>query len=137
MGKFAKVTLIALALLLLRVEVSGAQQASEFTIKEAGPSFSESDRALIHDYYKRIHSATAPGSLDRSNLPIEIEKILVPGGRVPLHYEKKLQAIPEPLKRRLSLITGNYAYYKLGKHVLLVHKATLDIADAVRNAGWE
>ena len=126
--KILRLSLLALLLLLLLVQVSGAQTAR--------PAMTGSDRAAINEYFKHIHASTAPGSIDRSELPLAVEQSLAPGGRVPLQYEKKLQRIPEALRSQLSLTSGEYEYYMLGKHVFLARKKTLEIADIVRNAGW-
>jgi hypothetical protein len=128
-SKILKIFLLAVVLLLLLAELGGAQSSR--------PAFTEADRTLVNSYYKEIHARTAPGSIDRTEMPLAVEQSLVAGGRVPLQYEKKLQRVPDALRSRLSLISGDYEYYMLGKHVLLVHKRTLDIADAVRNAGWD
>lgn len=120
--------LLAVVLSSLLAQVSSAQADR--------PAFSEPDRAAITAYFKNVHASTAPGSIDRTDLPLAVEQSLAPGGRVPLQYEKKLQRIPEALRSQLSLISGGYEYYMLGKHVLLVRKGTLEVADIVRNAGW-
>jgi hypothetical protein len=124
-----KLILLALVLLLLLAQLSGAQTQR--------PSFSESDRAAINAYFKGVHTKTAPGSIDRTELPLPIEQSLVSGGRVPLQYEKRLARLPEALRAQLSLLPGGYESFMLGKHVLLVKRGTLEIADVVRNAGWD
>ena len=127
--KVLKLALLALVLMLLLSQVSGAQTAK--------PAFTESDRAAINVYFKNIHANTAPGSIDRTELPLAVEQSLAPGGRVPLQYGKRLQRIPEALRSQLSLISGDYEYYMLGKHVLLARKGTLAVSDIVRNAGYK
>jgi hypothetical protein len=123
-----KLALLATILLLLIAWIGGAQ--------DRGPVFSDSDRVLINDYFKHLHASTAPGSIDRSEMPLAVEQSLVAGGRVPLQYQKRLQRVPEALRKDLSLVSGAYEYYVLGRHVLLVRKDTLEITDIVRNAGW-
>ncbi len=126
--KILKLALLTLLLMLLLSQVSGAQTK---------PAFTESDRAAINVYFKTIHANTAPGSIDRTELPLAVEQSLAPGGRVPLQYEKRLQRVPEALRSQLSLISGDYEYYMLGKHVLLARKGTLAVSDIVRNAGYK
>ena len=75
----------------------------------------------------------APGSLDRSSFSVGVEKALVPGSHVPMQLQKDLEPLPAKLESELSQITGGYARYKLGLHVVLVKKADLEIKDILKN----
>jgi hypothetical protein len=120
-----KVALFVAVTLVLLVSVSLAQ--------ESKPVFSAKDRQLIEDYYNHLIGTLAPGSLDRSPFPLGIEKSLVAGSHVPMQLEKDLQPLPAKLESQLTLITGDYGRYKLGRHVVLVKKADLSITDILKN----
>ena len=50
-----------------------------------------------------------------------------------MQLEGQLEPLPKKLESQLGLITGDYGRYTLGRHVLLVKKADLAIADILRN----
>ena len=97
------------------------------------PVFSAKDRELIEAYYNHLLGTLAPGSLDRTPFPLGVEKALVAGSHVPMQLEKDLQLLPAKLESQLSQITGDYARYTLGRHVVLVRKSDLTIADILKN----
>jgi hypothetical protein len=107
--------------------------ASTSSPQESKPVFTANDRQLIEAYYKHLVGTLAPGSLDRSPFPIGVEKALVAGSHVPMQLEKDLQLLPANLESQLSVITGDYGRYKLGRHVVLMRKADLAIADILKN----
>src|SRR5437867_353299 len=82
------------------------------------------------DYLVR---ALAPGSLDRSAFPLGVEQSLVAGSHEPMQLEKDLKPLPAKLESQLTAITGDYARYTLGRHVVLVHKTDLAITDIIKN----
>ena len=140
---------IAGAVLLVFVVSSAAVAQQKKTKSEKPPAphfvlgnapkvvFSDHDREAIHKYYKSILGTLAPGSVtDRTPLPLEIDRELVPGKQIPSHYEKRLELLPNALEAQLSGITGDLARYKLGRHVILAKRATLEIVDMVRDVGW-
>ena len=98
-----------------------------------GPTFSAKDRELIEAYYSHLIGTLAPGSLDRSAFPLGVEKALVTGSHVPMQLEKELEPLPAKLESQLSQLTGDYGRYTLGRHVVLVKKADLAIADILKN----
>ena len=97
------------------------------------PEFNAKDRQTIETYYNRLIGTLAPGSVDRSPFPLGIEKALVAGSHVPMQLEKDLEPLPAKLESQLSQITGDYGRFKLGRHVVLVKKADLEIADIIKN----
>lgn len=97
------------------------------------PVFSAKDRQLIEAYYNHLIGTLAPGSLDRSSFEPGIETALARGSTVPMQLEKALQPLPGKLDLQLSQITGNYARYTLGRHVVLVRKGDLAIGDIIKN----
>jgi hypothetical protein len=107
--------------------------ASVSTGEDKKPAFSAKDRELITDYYNHLIGTLAPGSLDRSAYPLAVEKALVISSHVPMQLEKELEALPPKLELQLSQITGDYGRYKLGRHVVLIKKADLTIADIIKN----
>jgi len=125
MSRIWKVGLLLTAVLLLIVRITAAQ--------ETKPSFSLKDRELIEAYYNHLLGTLAPGSVDRSPFPLGVEKALVAGSHVPMQLEKMLQPLPSKLESQLTPVTGDYGRYTLGRHVVLIRKADLAIADILKN----
>jgi hypothetical protein len=121
----AKVALIVAAALLVLANISFAQAKK--------PVFTAKDHELIETYYNHLVGTLAPGSLDRSSFDPNIEKALTVGSHVPMQFGKDLEPLPAKLEGQLSQITGEYGRYKLGRHVVLVKKADLEITDIIRN----
>jgi hypothetical protein len=101
--------------------------------QDTKPTFSAQDRQAIESYYKHFVGTLAPGSLDRSTFSLGVEKALTVGSHVPMQLEKDLEPLPAKLDSQLSQITGDYRRFTLGRHVVLVKKADLEIADIIRN----
>ena len=120
-----KATLFIAAILLLTASLA-------FT-EETSPVFTAKDRELIGAYYNHLIGTLAPGSLDRTPFALGIEKALVAGSHVPMQLEKDLEPLPVKLESQLSQITGDYGRYTLGRHVVLVKKTDLTIADILKN----
>jgi len=125
MSRAWKVTLLLAAAWLLLAGNSLAQ--------ESKPVFTPKDRERIEAYYNHLIGTLAPGSLDRTPFPLGVEKTLAAGSHVPMQLEKELQPLPAKLESQLSPITGDYGRYTLGRHVVLVKKADLAIADILKN----
>jgi hypothetical protein len=125
MSRAWKIALLVIAIVLLIASFSVAQEST--------PAFSVNDRKLIETYYNQLIGTLAPGSLDRSPFPLGVEKALVVGSHVPMQLEKELEPLPAKLESQLTLITGDYGRYTLGRHVVLVKKADLAIADIMKN----
>jgi hypothetical protein len=128
-----KIALILAVILLFVFSISLAWSAPQKPDNANFPTFSAKDRQLIETYYSHIIGTLAPGSLDRSSFGPGIEAVLAPGSHVPMQFEKDLQPLPPKLDLQLSQITGDYARYTLGRHVVLVRKADLTIADILKN----
>ena len=124
MARIWKVALLVTAIMLLFASFSSAQTK---------PGFSPKDRELIEAYYLHVVGTLAPGSLDRSPFPLEIEKALIPGSHVPLQLEKELEPLPAKLESQLTQLTGEFGRYTLGRHVVLIRKADLTVADIMKN----
>lgn len=125
MSRAWKVALLLTVAVMFLASISLAQ--------ETKPAFSVKDRELIEAYYNHLIGTLAPGSLDRSPFPLGIEKALVAGSHVPMQLEKELKPLPAKLESQLGPPTGGYERYKLGRHVVLVNKADLEIADIIKN----
>ena len=128
-----KIALILAVILLLVFSVSLAFSAPQKSDAPKLPLFSAKDHQLIEDYYNHVIGEIAPGSLNRSPFPLGIEAALAPGSHVPMQLEKDLQPLPVKLDQQLSQITGDYARYILGRHVVLVRKGDLAIGDIIKN----
>jgi hypothetical protein len=127
---------IALALaviLLFTMSISPAWSAPQTSAAEKLPVFSAKDRRIIAEYYNHLLGTLAPGSVDRSPFPLGIEEALAPNSHVPMQLEKDLQLLPRKLDSQLSQITGDYARYTLGRHVVLVRKSDLAIGDIIKD----
>jgi hypothetical protein len=120
-----KVSLLLTAALMLMATIASSQAVKP-------PTFTAQDRELIETYYKRIIGTLAPGSLDRSPLPLGVEQALVVGSRVP-QLKSGLELLPAKLESQLSTISSDYGRYKLGRHVLLLRKDNFEIADILKN----
>jgi hypothetical protein len=128
-----KIALILAVILLLAFSISLAWGAPQSSNEAKLPTFSAKDRQLIETYYSHVIGTLAPGSIERSPFGLGVETALAPGSHVPMQLEKDLQPLPSKLDLELSQITGEYARYTLGRHVVLVRKADLAIGDIIKN----
>jgi len=126
MSRTAKLALLLLLVLLLGTVIALSQVANS-------PTFSAKDRELIEAYYNHVIGTLAPGSLDRSEFPLAVEKALMAGSHVPMQLEKDLEPLPAKLESQLTQITGDYGRYTLGRHIVLIKKGDLTIADILKN----
>src|SRR5262249_36099777 len=129
MSRVWKMVLLVTIVVLLMADLAGAQATR--------PAFNAKDRELVESYYNHVVGTLAPGTLDRSPFPLEVEKALVAGSHVPMQLEKEFERLPAKLESQLAPITGDYARYKLGPHVVLVKKADLEIADILKNVAFK
>src|SRR5437016_2475855 len=133
MSRAWKVALLVALVLLFGMVVSLAWSAPQKADESQMPVFNVKDHKLIEDYYNHLVGTLAPGSLDRSEFPLGVEESLAAGSRVPMQLEKDLKALPAKLESQLGVVTGDYARYTLGRHVVLVRKNDLKIADIIKN----
>jgi hypothetical protein len=133
MSRAWKIALLIAVILLFAMIVAVAWSAPQKSDTTNMPVFSAKDRQIIQTYYDKLVGTLAPGSLDRSPFPLAVEEALVPGSHVPMQYEKDLQPLPAKIERQLTQITGEYKRYTLGRHVVLVRKSDLAIADIMKN----
>jgi hypothetical protein len=97
------------------------------------PKFTAQDRQFIEAYYTHIIGTLAPGSLDRSSFPPEVERTLVVGGHIGMGLENELERLPDKLESQLSAVVRSYGCYRLGRHIILMKKEDLVIADILKN----
>jgi hypothetical protein len=126
--RFALILLALAALMLVVTSVVG--HAQEKPVK-----FTLEDRKAIDTFYTHLYGEIAPGALDRKDYSTEIEKVLKPGGKVPMQLEKELEWLPAELEKKLVAPPGGYLHYKLGRHVLIMRRSDLYIADIVKDVG--
>ena len=114
--------------------------ASVVSVVQARPqpkvAFTPAEREAVHEYYKHVLGTLAPASLDRTGFPYEIERELVAGAKLSSKLEKELAPLPKELESMLSQRSGDYRYYKLRRHVILLRQPDNVIADIVKDAGW-
>jgi hypothetical protein len=133
MSRAWKIALALAVILLFMLSISLAWSAPQNTTGEKLSVFSAKDRQIIAEYYNHLLGTLAPGSVDRSPFPLGIEEALASNSHVPMQLEKDLQPLPRKLDSQLSQITGDYARYTLGRHVILVRKSDLAIGDIIKN----
>ena len=127
-----KIVVILTAILILAFSVALAWSSPQ---TESPRVFTPAERDTIQAYYLHLMGTLAPGSINRTPFPPNIEKALAAGSHVPMQMEKDLMPLPSELEAKLVPLTGDYGRYKLGNHVLLVRMADLSIVDVIRNAG--
>ena len=133
MSRAWKIALLVLVVLLFGMVVSLAWSAPQKADEPKMPVFSVKDHKVIEEYYVHLVGTLAPGSLDQSEFPLGVEQSLVSGSHLPMQLEKDLKPLPAKLESQLAQMTGDYGRYTLGRHVVLVRKSDLAIADIIRN----
>ena len=133
MSRAWKIALVSAVILLFAMSLSLAWSAPQSADAQKLPVFSAKDRQIIESYYNHLLGTLAPGSINRSAFPLGVESALAPNSHVPMQLEKDLQPLPRSIELQLSQITGDYARYTLGRHVLLVRKSDLAIGDIIKN----
>lgn len=128
MSRVWKLTLfLTVVLIMMSIATVSVSQTSKL------PKFTAQDREQIEAYYKHLIGTLAPGSLDRSSFPPEVERSLVVGGHLSMGLDKELERLPDKLESQLSQVARSYGCYKLGRHVILMNKEDRVIADILRN----
>ena len=133
MSRAWKIALLVAVILLFAMTISLAWSAPQKSDESKMPAFSPKDHQLIEAYYNALLAELAPGSIDRSEFALGVEKALAVGSHVPMQFEKDLKPLPGKLESRLTQITGDYGRYTLGRHVVLVRKGDLAIGDIIKN----
>ena len=133
MSRAWKIAIMLTVILLFALVATLAWSAPQSRDELRMPAFTDKDHKLIDDYYLHLVGALAPGSLDRSAFSLGIEQSLAAGSHVPMQLERDLKPLPPKLETQLSQLTGEYGRYTLGRHIVLVRKGDLAIADIIKN----
>lgn len=90
--------------------------------------FSDHDRLLIEDYYKKKRKGLPPGLAKRNGLPPGLARrdTLPPG----LQYDP----LPAELEARLTRLPSNYVRVRVGKDIVLMDGKTRVIFDVIYSA---
>lgn len=92
--------------------------------------FSDHDRMLIEDYYKKNRRGLPPGLAKRNGLPPGLAKrdSLPPG----LQYSP----LPAELEARLTPLPSTYVRVRVGKDIVLMDGKTRVILDVIYSAAY-
>lgn len=93
--------------------------------------YSDHDRDQIRGWYRTHYSSLPPGLAKRDRLPPGLERQLVVRGTLPPGLQKKMYSCPPDLERMLPPPPPNYAHVVIGGNLVLLNRATLQIADVV------
>lgn len=101
----------------------------------AGVIFTDDDRGIIGEYFRRHEtSGLPPGLAKRDTLPPGLEKQLRERGTLPPGLQKKIQPLPVDLDGRLHRLPGGYRRVIIGRHVIVLGEKTSIIYDILRDA---
>src|SRR5581483_11276689 len=131
MSRAWKIAILVLVTLLFGMVATLAWSAPKTGDEPKMPVFTVKDHKLIDDYYLHLAGSLAPGSIDRSDYSFGVEQSLSAGSRVPMQLEKELKPLPPKLESQLSQLTGEFGRYALGRHIVLIRKSDLAIADII------
>lgn len=92
--------------------------------------FSASDRGLLLDYYNPGGRGLPPGLAKRTDLPPGLAKQLRKNGRLPPGLDKKIEAFPADIERRLPPLCAGCRRGVLGKTAVILSAAGA-ILDAI------
>ena len=106
-------------------EVVGGDRHGQVEIR-----FSDRDRVLIRDYYRR---QLPPGLAKKSRLPPGLRKQLYRHGELPPGLQGR--ALPAELERRLSRLPEGYVRIRVGTDVVLMDRRTRVVLDIIRDLG--
>src|ERR1041385_2512399 len=133
MSRPEQIAILLMSILLLGMRASLGRGAPRGGNESRMPVVTDKDHKRIEEYYLHLIGTLAPGSLDRSAFPLGVEQSLATGSRVPMQLEQDLKPLAAKLESQLSQLTGEYGRYTLGRHVVLVRKGDLAIADIIKN----
>ncbi len=101
-----------------------ASTSGQVVLKEdskiADVRFSDRDRALIEDYYRK------PASLHKASGSVKIVK----GNALPSGF--KGEPLPRDLERRLPSLPAPHVRLKIGQDIVLIDKTTRVVMDVMR-----
>jgi hypothetical protein len=93
--------------------------------------YSDHDRDAARDWYRAHYSHLPPGLAKRDHLPPGLERQLVVNGTLPPGLQKKIQPCPRELEAMFPPPPPNYAHVVIGGNVVLVNRASFQVADVL------
>jgi len=96
--------------------------------------FTEEERTLVTDWFRRDTRGLPPGLAKRDRLPPGLEKQLRERGTLPPGLQKRVQPLPFELERHLHRLPTGYRRAVIGGNVILMNEETSVIYDIIRNA---
>ncbi len=99
-----------------------------------GIIFTDQERTVITNWFRRNHSDLPPGLAKRDRLPPGLEKHLRERGTLPPGLQKRVQPLPFELERQLRRLPRGYRRAVLGGNVILMNEETSVIYDIIRDA---
>lgn len=93
-------------------------------------TFSESERKLIHQYYRDTkQKMMPPGLAKKRKLPPGLQKQIKKNGKLPPGLEGRY--LPYDLERNLHRLPKDYVRIRLGNDILLIELPTQTILDVI------
>lgn len=95
--------------------------------------FSDSDRAIIRDYYQSYYRGLPPGLAKKGKVP--------PGHAYRMQRHQGIppgvtwEYLPADVERRLSRLPDGYARVVIGADVAILHTRTRVVLDVIENLG--
>lgn len=115
--------------------VAGCATSGAVVVEDEGTRvevvFSDRDRTLIHDYYRR--RGLPPGLAKRSSLPPGLQKQVQRRGQLPPGLQR--ERLPNDLEIRLSPLPEGYVRVRVGADVVLMNMRTRVIVDVIKDIG--
>jgi len=93
--------------------------------------FSDRDRTLIQDYYRRRH--LPPGLAKRSSLPPGLQKQVQRRGQLPPGLQG--ERLPDELEVKLSPLPEGHVRVRVGVDIVLMNTRTRVILDVIKDIG--
>jgi len=93
--------------------------------------FSNHDRGVIRDYYRRHESHLPPGLAKKSELPPGLRKQVERNGHLPPGLEG--ERLPHDLERHLEELRDDYVRIRVGADIVLMNGKTRLIVDIVKD----
>lgn len=93
--------------------------------------FSDSDRAIIRDYYRNYYRGLPPGLAKKGKIPPGHAKKMYRNQPIPPGLEWR--HLPDDLDRRLSRLPGDYVRVVVGADVAIMNTHTRVVMDLIEN----
>jgi len=127
--------LSALLLIYVLASIGGCATSGAVVVEDENTRvevvFSDRDRTLIQDYYRRRH--LPPGLAKRSSLPPGLQKQVQRRGQLPpgLRGER----LPDELEVKLSPLPEGQVRVRVGVDIVLMNTRTHVILDVIKDIG--